>query len=140
MGWDGETLTTQYSYYLHGDFGTQMAKSMQDAASAKSSVKPEALIVSENTFPGAGAHGIAHVFPKQNLTENTLKYSAAQILNFHMFGVPYASPNICGYDWEGKLSVADEELCVRSFQLAFVSPLAIFNTNGPFLQDMSSAT
>ena len=94
---------------------------------------PSALIISENTFPGAGAHAIGHVFPKLDLVNTTLAYAVTQILNFHMFGVPYASPNFCGYGWPLVPTVEQEKLCMRSFQISFISPLAVMNTDGPFL-------
>lgn len=86
--------------------------------------------MTESTFPGAGARGITHVFPKLELNAQALKYAAAQILNFNMFGIPYASPNVCGYFRSDDFSQGDlENLCVRSFQLAFVTPWAVYNTN-----------
>ena len=54
-----------------------------------------------------------------------------------MFGVPYASPNICGF-YRGTSFTADEEnLCVRSFQMAFVTPFAVYNTNGTDINKLS---
>lgn len=60
-------MTDQYQFYFHGLFGTEMAARLQYAAS-DTSRSANALIISESTFPGAGSRGIAHVFPKQDLT------------------------------------------------------------------------
>ena len=114
-----------------------MAARLQYAAS-DTSRSANALIISEGTFPGAGSRGIAHVFPKQDLTAQALKYAVAQLFNFHMFGIPYASPNICGYTRGSTFTTDQEELCIRSFQLAVVSPFAVYNTNGADIYALSA--
>ena len=54
-----------------------------------------------------------------------------------MYGVPFASPNLCGF-YRGSDFTQDEEyLCVRSFQLAVVSPFAVYNTNGTDMNRLS---
>lgn len=53
-----------------------MATTLQTVLSENSKVM-QGLIVSDSTFPGAGAKAITHVFPKQDLTAAALKYAAA---------------------------------------------------------------
>lgn len=94
--YNGTDLRQQYHFYMHGLYATEMAIRFQFSASEKADEK-EGLIISDGTYPGAGAHAIGHIFAQDTLSVNSLKYSISQILNFHMFGIPYASPNICGY-------------------------------------------
>lgn len=54
-----------------------------------------------------------------------------------MFGIPYASPNVCGYFRNATFTPEQENLCIRSFQLAFVTPFAVYNTNGSDITSMS---
>ena len=55
-----------------------------------------------------------------------------------MFGIPFASPNICGYNRAADaFDAPTENLCIRSFQLAVVSPFAVYNTNGAELSALS---
>lgn len=54
-----------------------------------------------------------------------------------MFGIPYASPNVCGYYRDATFTPEQQNLCVRSFQLALVSPFAVYNTNGPDISSLS---
>lgn len=56
-----------------------------------------------------------------------------------MFGMPYTSHNVCGYTRGSAFSAEMESLCVRSFQIAVVSPFAVYNTNGADISSLSEA-
>jgi alpha-glucosidase (family GH31 glycosyl hydrolase) len=45
-----------------------------------------------------------------------------------MFGIPISGHNICGYKRGDDSQPATRELCTRSYQLAFVTALAIYNS------------
>jgi alpha-glucosidase (family GH31 glycosyl hydrolase) len=57
-----------------------------------------------------------------------LVFSITNLLNFNMFGIPNVGTNLGGY-----YVTTDEELYVRYFQLAVVSPIAYFNDDTPTL-------
>ena len=85
-------------------------------------VNSKAYVISDATFPGAGRQGIGHLLPRDNLAYDSLRTDLANMLNFNLFGIPYVSPNLCGYEISD-----DMELCIRSMQLSIVTPLAIIN-------------
>ena len=61
---------------------------------------------------------------------SALNYSVAGILGFNMFGIPYVTPNICGFNTYN--SAATPNACLKTFQLAFISPLAVaYNDHDP---------
>jgi alpha-glucosidase (family GH31 glycosyl hydrolase) len=72
-----------------------------------------------------------------------MKYDAAQILNFNMFGMPITGHNICGFTRDDSFP-STKELCVRSYQLAFVTPLAVYNSDAidlvPYTDDKQVAS
>lgn len=74
--WNGTDMTSQYHFYLHGLYATEMGSKIQWAASEKAN-SAQALIISDGTFPGAGARGLAHVHPKQALTADSLKLAVS---------------------------------------------------------------
>lgn len=81
-------------------------------------------VISDSTYPGAGASHVAHVFPRQTGSYADLSIQAANLMMFGAYGIPASGPNLCGYAPQ----TADEELCVRYFQLAITSPLAVLNS------------
>jgi len=100
-------------------------------------------ILADSTFAGAGSRGIAHVYPKLPLSSQSLEYAASQILNFNMFGMPITGHNVCGYQRDDT-QAETRELCVRSYQLALVTPLAVYNSDSknlvPYPDDKETAT
>jgi alpha-glucosidase (family GH31 glycosyl hydrolase) len=111
-------MKTEYNFNLHGLFGSQVAIQLRKAFAPEHN----ALVASGSTFAGAGAHGIAHILARTKNDWTNLKYSVSNILNFNMFGIPNVGPNLCGY-----ITGDDkEQLCLRSFQLNIISPIALF--------------
>ena len=59
-----------------------------------------------------------------------------------MFGMPLTSHCICGYTRDDTFP-STKELCIRSYQLAFVTPLAVYNSDSadlyPYTDDKQVA-
>lgn len=64
-----------------------------------------------------------------------MNVSVAGVLGFNMFGIPYVSPNICGFNTFNLASTPTA--CLKSYQTAFISPIAIsYNDHDPLTNQL----
>lgn len=111
------------NFYARTVFGSELAAQVQLSLNLNNF--KETFILSDDTAPAYSAHyRIAHLFPKQNGSYADLEHYLTNLINFGIYSIPFVGSSLCGYN----PNVTDQELCVRYFQLAVISPLAIIDT------------
>lgn len=130
---EGEKTHKQYD--THSLFGHMQSKVTHEILSnqtynnrSNSQYDVRKLISSSSTFAGTGQYA-AHSFGKMTRTWDHMRYSIASMMNFNMFGIPYAGADVCGQiESSSDQNVAEQqEICARWYQLSTFYPLARTN-------------
>ncbi|RXG52002.1 Maltase-glucoamylase, intestinal [Armadillidium vulgare] len=122
--------TTYYHYDVHSLYGHFEAKTTFEALAnvVRPGIRP--FVLMRSTFPGSGQYG-AHWLGDNSATWEDLRLSLVGIIEFNLFGIPFAGADVCGFNGE-----PDEELCIRWMQAGAFYPLdRNHNTNGTADQD-----
>eukprot|EP00117_Sycon_ciliatum_P005047 scpid16314/ scgid9155/ Sucrase-isomaltase, intestinal; Sucrase; Isomaltase len=101
-------------YNVHNIYGTLEAMETSSWLEQKDGRRP--LVISRDSFVGHGMYG--SVWTGDNVaTENQMKLSINQIMNFNMFGMPFVGSDICGF-----ANSTTPELCARWAQVGSFYP------------------
>ena len=106
---------------VHSMYGHYMVKATREYMTQI--MNKRSFIISRSTFAGTGKYG-SHWLGDNWSQWPFIKHSISGVYNFHMFGIPYVGPDICGF-----IGDTTWEMCSRWIQVGTFYPFARNHNN-----------